>query len=242
MKLIKYFLIITLFTSTLSFSQNGEKNFIDQPFIEVTGQIETEIIPNEIYLNITLNEKDIKGKTSIEQQENQMISILKSLAIDLEKNLSILDFNGYYLKKLFAENDINKIKNYQLIINDGETLGKVYEALDRIDVSNISITKMSHSDIETYIRQAKLKAIKTAKEKAIQYANAIDQTIGKALFIQEIENSNNLLNALSGQANGIMIRGMNSNYSGRTNYENIQNLSYKPLTITATVLVKFSLI
>lgn len=76
MKITKSLLFI-IFFSTIAFAQNGEKNFIDQPYIEVTGHIETEIIPNEIYLNIVLNENDKKGKVSIEKQENQMISTLK---------------------------------------------------------------------------------------------------------------------------------------------------------------------
>ena len=65
------FMLSFLITS-FSFSQIGGKNFIDQPYIEVTGTIETEISPNEIYLNIVLNENNNKGKLSIEDQENQM--------------------------------------------------------------------------------------------------------------------------------------------------------------------------
>tara|TARA_R110002049_G_scaffold293731_2_gene478967 strand:+ start:14376 stop:15104 length:729 start_codon:yes stop_codon:yes gene_type:complete len=242
MKIIKHFLFIGLFATTLGFSQNGGKNFIDQPYIEVTGQVETEIIPNEIYLNITINENDKKGKISIEEQENQMIAILKSLSLDLDKNFSILDFNGHYKRKIFADNEVTKIKNYELIINNGETLGKVYEALDNIDISNISITKVSHSEIETYKREAKLKALKIAKLKANQYANAIGQTIGKALFIEERQNFNNSFNGLSGNVNGIMIRGASTNYSEKSSFEKIQDLNFKKIIITATVLAKFILI
>lgn len=240
MKNIRCFLFIGLFTTTISFSQNGEKNFIDQPYIEVTGEIETEIIPNEIYLNITLNENDKKGKISIEEQENQMISVLKSLSIDLNKNFSILDFNGYYKRKLFAENEVTKIKNYELIINDGETLSKVYEALDRIDISNISITKVSHSEIENYKREAKLNALKIAKEKATQYANAIDQSIGKALFINEIQNSLN--GNLYGNSLGVLNEVVVIGYGTESKKEKIHDLNFKPIIVKATVLAKFILI
>jgi len=238
MKITNHLFFALLFT-TLCFSQNGGKNFIDQPYIEVTGQIETEIIPNEIYLNIVLNENDKKGKISIEQQENQMIAVLKSLQIDLDKNFSVLDFNGYYKRKFLADDKVTKKKHYELIVSDGKTLGKIYQALDRIDVSNIYIIKTSHSDIEKIRRDTKLKALKVAKEKANDYATAIDQSIGKALFIQE-QNSTNF-SSLAGNANGIMIRGYGSSYGARTKQEKIQDLNIKSIIITASVMAKFSL-
>ncbi len=238
MKITNHLFFALLFT-IMSFSQNGQKNFIDQPYIEVTGQIETEIIPNEIYLNIELDENDKKGKISIEQQENQMIVVLKSLKIDVDKNFSILDFNGYYKRKFLGDDKVTKKKHYELIVNDGETLGKVYQALDRIDVSNIHITRTSHSDIEKIRRDTKLKALKAAKEKANDYAKAINQTIGRALFIQELSTNN--INSLNGNANGIMIRGYSSAYGARSKEYKIQDLNIKSITITASVMAKFSL-
>lgn len=234
----KNLLFATLFMTAISFSQNGEKNFIDQPYIEVTGKIETEITPDEIYLNITLNENDKKGKISIEKQENQMINTLKSLQIDLDKNFSILDFNGYYKRKFLADNEVSKTKSYELIINDGETLGKVYEALDRIDISNISIVKTSHTDIEKIRRETKLKALKAAKEKAKDYASAIGQTIGKALLITEHQNMNSAFYGSNANAlNEIVTVG----YGSRSKGEKIQNLNIKNIVVSASVSSKFAL-
>lgn len=236
---IKFMWLYTfLLFNAFSFSQNGEKNFIDQPYIDVTGTIETEIIPNEIYLNIVLNENDNKGKLSVEEQENQMLTVLKTLEIDLNKNFSILDFEGFYKRKLLADNEVTKTKKYQLIVNDGETLGKVYQALDRINISNISITKTSHSDIEKITRETKLKALIVAKEKANDYALVINQSIGKAIFIQEsqnIQNSNFYGNNL-GMLNEVIVTGY-----GASKREKIENLNFKKITVSATVSAKFIL-
>lgn len=239
MSLSKTLLIAFFLSTIISFSQNGTKNFIDQPYIEVTGTMEIEIVPNEIYLNILLNENDKKGKVSIETQENQMISILKTLGIDIDTQFSILDFNGYYERKFLSSNEVTKTKKYQLIVDSGECLGRVYEALDKIDISNISITKTSHTDIENIRRQTKLKALKIAKEKANDYANAIDQNIGKALFIQE-QNTN--INALTGYANGIQVRGYSSNYRAESLKTKIKDLNIKSIIVSETVLAKFTLI
>ncbi|TBN01855.1 SIMPL domain-containing protein [Hyunsoonleella flava] len=219
-----------------SFSQSGQKNFIDQPFIEVTGTVETEIIPNEIFLKIVLNENDKRGKLSIEKQENQMILTLKTLNINVDKNLSVLDFNGSYHRKFLGDNEVVKNKHYQLIVNDGKTLGEVYEALDACDISNISITKTSHTELETFRRETKLKALKTAKEKANDYTAAIGQTIGKAIFIQEISSNN--FNVLANQLNSI-----NSNYTQeyQSFARKIENLNLKPIILKETVMAKFIL-
>ncbi|PKQ43750.1 SIMPL domain-containing protein [Confluentibacter flavum] len=237
MKITRTLLIVSILISSISFSQNGEKNFIDQPYIEVTGDIETEVIPNEIYLNITLNEHAKKGKISVEEQENQMIAVLKSLNIDLEKNFSILDFDGYYQRKFLANNEVTKIKHYELIVNDGKTLGMAFEALDRIDISNISITKTDHSDIENIKRETKLRAVKVAKDKAANYAKAIDQGLGKALFIQEL---NNDVVSPFYKNNNFMLNEVVTVGFG-TEQEKIQDLNIKSITVKATVLTRFAL-
>ncbi|MGC6432483.1 MAG: SIMPL domain-containing protein [Jejuia sp.] len=233
-RLVLFFLLSI--SSLAIFAQNGTKNFIDQPYIEVTGTVETEIIPNEIFLKIILNENDKKGRLSIERQENQMISALKALKIDTNGKLSVLDFNGYYQRKFLGDNEVIKNKHYQLIVNDGKILGEVYEALDACDISNVSITKTSHTELEKFTRETKLKALKTAKEKANQYAEAINQNIGKALFIKEISSNN--INTLNNQLNGIT-----TNYSQEYQLfkRSIENLNLQPITLKETVMVKFIL-
>ncbi|MGY8910765.1 MAG: SIMPL domain-containing protein, partial [Flavobacteriales bacterium] len=46
-----------LFTSAILAQSTGQK-----PYIEVTGTAEIEIVPDEIYLDITLKERTEKGK------------------------------------------------------------------------------------------------------------------------------------------------------------------------------------
>ena len=227
--LLNTVLTFLLFT-TISFSQSGQKNFIDQPYIEVTGQVETEITPNEIYLRIVLNENDKKGRISIEKQENKMLAKLRQCDVDIEKQLSVEDFNGIYKRKFLGENRVTKIKHYQLLIYDGKTLARVYQELDAIDVSNISIIKVDHSEIEAYKRETKIKALKVAKQKAEDYANAINQSVGKALFIQESSNIYRVSNML--------VDNVSKSYDSQ---ESIADLDIKKIKITENVLAKFIL-
>ena len=55
----------------LSFLGQAQDNLSARPFIEITGTSETFVVPDEIYLQITLLERmEGKEKITIERQEN----------------------------------------------------------------------------------------------------------------------------------------------------------------------------
>lgn len=232
MKINLYTLIAAFLLYGFTYAQSGTKNFIDQPYIEVTGHAEMEITPDEIYLRIILNENDKKGRISIEKQENQLLAKLRQCDIDIDKQLTVEDFDGNYKRKFLAANELTKIKRYQLLVYDGETLAKVYQELDKIDVSNISIIKVDHSEIEKFKRETKLKALKIAKQKASDYAQVIDQSIGKALYIQESSNQYQMSHAL-GYANASVRK-----YDA---LEAVNDIDVKKIVISERVLTKFIL-
>lgn len=67
---MKKILILSLILlSAKSFSQT--KNFLDLPYIETSAKVDTLVVPDKIYLNIMVTEKDTKGKISVEEQEKK---------------------------------------------------------------------------------------------------------------------------------------------------------------------------
>lgn len=239
MKILIISIQIFLFSTICLFSQNAQKNFIDEPYIEVTGKVETEITPNEITISIILNENDKRGKISIEKQEQQLISSLKSIGIDTGKQLSVKDYAGNYLKRFLAKNEVSKIKYLELLVSDSQFLSKVYRVCDTLEISNISIIKVSHSDIENLRRQNKIEALKVAKTKASDYANAVSQKIGKAIHIKEDSNDN--LNFLAN--NSIKIRGNSSSiYNSDSKNEYYKTPGFRKIKLIASISVKFKLI
>lgn len=183
-----FFALVILLTPELYAQQGCEKNFIDQNYIEVTGKAEMKIIPDMIYLSIVINENDVKK--SVELKEYQMIKVLQELGIDVVKNLKVGDLDSDFKSKIFKK-DIVKSKTYQLLVNDAETAANVVAKLEEIDISNISVAKVDHSKIEQFRREVKVNATKVAKEKASDLAQAVGQNIGRALYIQELNNYQN---------------------------------------------------
>jgi len=92
-------------------------------------------------------------------------------------------------------------------LNDSKTVGKVFQELEEIGISNISITKTDHSDIQSFKTLVKTNAIKAAKEKAKSLTNAIDQNIGKVIYIEETNfQVYGLANHVAGLASNIKVK------------------------------------
>ena len=174
----------------MGFAQIEVKPLLSTPYIEVTGEGEMEIIPDEIYLQFTLKERyDGKDKINIEDLEKKLKQKLRSSGIDLEK-LSIADADADFVTIKRKKKDVLASKDYVLKVSSTSELAKVWEVLDDVDVANAFIKQVDHSKMDEYEKEVKIKAVKNAKEKAAYLLNAVGQQVGKALFIQERENYN----------------------------------------------------
>ncbi|HET9569954.1 MAG TPA: SIMPL domain-containing protein [Bacteroidales bacterium] len=177
-------------TAMVSNAQTGEKNFIDKPYIEVTGKAEMQVTPDRIYMSIGINEKDSKGKIVLAQTEKEMIAKLKALGIDTKKDLSIKDMSSNFKKYWVRGSDILTSKEYQLLVTSAQMAGTVMQELEKIGISNVVIEQVDHSQMEQFRKEVKIKAIKAARDKATDMAMAIGQTAGKAIYIQEVDFGN----------------------------------------------------
>ena len=177
-------LLLTLALITKSYAQTTVKQD-EKPFIEVTGIKEMEIIPDEIYIGIVIREKmEDKIKISIEDQELKLKESLKSLGIDLA-NLSLSDANADYLKIRWKTKDVLLQKDYVLKVGNATTVGKVYLELEKLEIKDAFIAKVTHSQIENLRKEARIAAIKDAKEKADYLLAAIGEQTGKPMVVVE---------------------------------------------------------
>ncbi len=229
-------LMILMFTPLLTSAQTGDKNFIDQNYIEVAGKSELQITPDLIYIKVLINEKDNKNKTSLSDKEGAMISKLKDIGIDINKDLLIKDISSNFKYYWLSKNEILLSKEYQVIVRDGKTASRIFIELENIGISNVSIDKLDHSSIEKYRKEVKIEAIKAAKEKAEALSNAIGQKVGRAIFIQELEN--NYQNGTPGSSNRILIRGASSLYGSRAPEPEID---FEKIILEYSIICRFEL-
>ena len=224
------FIVATFFTLT-SFSQT--KNFLDQPYIEVAGNADTLVTPNKITLRIVLSEKDTRDRISVEELEMKMVDGLKSIGINTEDKLTISDMVSNYKTYLLRQKDILKTKEYQLIVSDAATLSKVFLQLENLGISNTSIEKVEHTELEALKNACRTKAIEHAKQKALALVKPLSQKVGNALFIAD--NEGVMANPYQERMYGMQLKTMAAD-----SYEP-PKLDFKKIQVAAGVNVRFVL-
>jgi len=229
---MRTFMIGLAILFSLSLYAQAEKNFIDQNYIEVTGHSDMEIAPDEIYMKILVNERDVKGKT-LAEIEKSMISKLQEIGIDVTKDLAVKDVSSNFKNYWILKTDIVLSKEYQLRVHDAKTAGKVIVELQQLGISNVSIDHIDNSKIEDFRRQVKVKAIQSAQEKAQALSEAIHQTIGRAIYIQEL--NYNPYNYLQAQPLNMTVRRIADNTLVEPDIE------FQKIKLDYSILVRFEL-
>jgi uncharacterized protein YggE len=158
--------------------------------IEVTGAAEQEITPDEIYVGISLQEymTTNKKKVSIEELEKQLQSAVMKAGIantDFTIN-NISSYQNYWEKKknpMFLAS-----KQYTLKVKDLTKLNDIISAVDQRGIASTNVESYTHSKLETYKKDLKVKALQNAKDKAASLLSGIGEKMGGAIDIQEIYN------------------------------------------------------
>ena len=213
------------------------KNFIDKPYLETTAIVDTLVIPNRIYLSILITEKDTRGRTSVEELENKMNAKLNSLGIDTKKQLTLSDVTSNFKNYFLKGKDVLKNKAYTLLVYDAKTAGKVIVGLESIKISNVRLSKTEYSKIEQLKIELKQKAVVKAKIQAESMLKPLNQNLGKAIYISDL--NSNITSMLQGKATGIQIRGYSSNYQARE-YDPI-DIEFEKIKIESVVTIKFGI-
>jgi uncharacterized protein len=226
-----------LISSPAIFAQTGEKNFIDQNYIEVTGKAEMEVAPDEIYIRILISEKDAKSK-ELAVTEKAMLDKLKEIGFDLSKDLSVKDQMSNFQYYWLAKADVQLSKTYELVAHDAASAGRVFIELQKLGISNVSIEKVESSKITEYRRAVKIAAIQAAREKAQALAEAINQETGKAIFIQEQDNDNIIYSANSMQTSNIVVRGFKN---GNDLNSSEPEVEFEKINLEYSIFVRFEL-
>ncbi|MFY9310808.1 MAG: SIMPL domain-containing protein [Bacteroidia bacterium] len=220
-------------------AQTFDKN--EQPYIEVSGTAEKLIIPDEIYISITLYDRYVhntREKVSVEEQEVKLKEAIKTQGISLT-NLYLADATSDVVKVQWKKPELITKKNYTLKISDALTLGKIYSELDKLQIQDAHISKVSHSKMDSLKREVKIAAIKVAKQKADYLLEAIGEQTGKPLIVRDSDPA-----YYSGETNIYVNNSYSaSNYTDASKLKTEENstLQFQKIKIVSTTYVKFSI-
>lgn len=208
-------------------------------FIEITGTSETELVPDELYITITLLERmDGKEKITIDKQEADLKQNIKELGLDLS-NLTLNSADADYGKVRKSTKDVLVQKSYLLKVGGADVLSKVYERLDRINAHDAYISRYTHSKILDFQKENRIKAIKAAKEKVDYLLGALGQQAGKPLEIREVDNYVED-NPPRPYGQGRMVAQSLSNVAFYA--ESSPEMSFRKIKIRASFMVKYEIL
>ncbi len=170
-------------------AQNDNQN--NRRTINVTGNAEMEITPDEIYVQVELREYDKKGngKVDIEFIKNNFIKAVTGVGIS-DTNITVQSYQGWdgnywWYKKNKKNPDLKASITYLVKLPNTKKMDQLVEKLDDEATQNFFISKVAHSKEKEFKKQLKMDAVKNAKEKAIYLSAAIGETIGAAITINE---------------------------------------------------------
>lgn len=232
MKTLKTIVSMWLITAALPlFGQATSENITDKAVIEITGTAERDIVPDEIYITITIKERhEGKKKISIEDQEKNFKQALKSINVSLD-DLSLDDANANYISVKWRKKDVITKTEYTLKVENTLMLGKVFKKLDELNILGAYVSRVSHSKILEFKKEVRIDAIKAAKEKADYLLDAIGEETGKPLKINEVTHNNLMANSLNVRSSEM--------YNG--NISNSFTLQFKKIKLQSSIYVKFEI-
>lgn len=154
--------------------------------IETSVNVKKEVIPDEIFISITINEKDNKGNVSVEEQQKQMIKALASLGIDTKEALTVDNMGSTLKENTLRKDNIFISKRYTLKVSKAKDASSAIQALKEIDIAQAFVSRVAISDsLEREVKnQLLVEAAQKAQENASILASAVGRKAGKAIYIQ----------------------------------------------------------
>ncbi|MFT6331716.1 MAG: hypothetical protein ACJAW3_000033 [Lentimonas sp.] len=199
--------VVTSFCFATLAIQSGNKTSKPKSNITITaiGEAEVESVPDIAHINLTIEDQDLETALAQEKINNKA----KKLAVKLEKmgidekdivstsyqvapkyESVIQECRKDYCPSKYKIVGYKASQQIKIKIRKIDLTGKVVSAIGKIGINKISGPNFEVSDDEKFKSQARILAIKNAKHKAIEIAQALEMELGE--IVKFNENNNNL--------------------------------------------------
>ncbi len=160
--------------------------------IEVYGNAEREITPNEIFFSITLKEylNDGKNKVTIDELERELYSAVRKVGVSDEdfqvQDVAGYNYDWYWRGRKKEREEFLATKQYRVKFKDLNEINRLFAYVDAKGIQSSNVEGYSHSDIEEIRKELKIEALKNAKDKADYLLDGIKEGLGEIIEVQEI--------------------------------------------------------
>jgi hypothetical protein len=178
--------------------------------ITVSGESEISVVPDRLSFSISLynNNDDIKeAKSDNDVKLEKVKDVLKLFGLDNDDiEVSSFDISPVYKDQY----NFDKIESYKvsrslkITLDDLDIYDQLIEALINAEIDRFSQARYIYSEREQAAKQARLKALEKARQKATEMTQALDLKLGRVLKIGEGEFEYNPFDHAFGSANVVM--------------------------------------
>ena len=194
MKTTTILVLLTLLAGTATFAQQTINIPNSVKKIEVSGSAEMEVVPDEIYIGITLQEyyNKQKEKVDIDAISKNFLGICEKAGIGKDRievqNMSGFDNTSWWYKRRKKEQpDLLQSTSYTVKFTTPAEVDKLVNLLDDNATQNIYVSKTSSSKEKEYRKQLKIQSLQNAKVKAEYLLQGIGEKAGSVLYVKEMD-------------------------------------------------------
>lgn len=177
---MKHYFILFSLISTMAIAQN------QTPTVEVVGEGIVYATPNMVNISISIEKEGLDLK-NLRQKNGEAVAQVLQL---LSKELPMENFQTSYVS--LYKDDYNKLNKYRVVQNinikleDISKYDNLMNAIFDAGVNRIDGISFGVKNKEKLLQEARVAAIDDARKKALLYAVSLDQNIGKAIQIREV--------------------------------------------------------
>ena len=177
---MKHYFVLFSLISTMAIAQN------QTPTVEVIGEGIVYATPDMVNISISIEKEGLDLK-NLRQKNGEAVAQVLQL---LSKELPMENFQTSYVS--LYKDDYNKLNKYRVVQNinikleDISKYDNLMNAIFDAGVNRIDGISFGVKNKEKLLQEARVAAIDDARKKALLYAVSLDQNIGKAIQIKEV--------------------------------------------------------
>ena len=177
---MKHYFVLFSLISTMAIAQN------QTPTVEVIGEGIVYATPDMVNIYISIEKEGLDLK-NLRQKNGEAVAQVLQL---LSKELPMENFQTSYVS--LYKDDYNKLNKYRVVQNinikleDISKYDNLMNAIFDAGVNRIDGISFGVKNKEKLLQEARIAAIDDARKKALLYAVSLDQNIGKAIQIKEV--------------------------------------------------------
>lgn len=156
------------------------QDVIERPFIEVVGQSERLVTPDEIYMNVLLTADKVDEYQMLEMKVMKELLTLGLSADDI----TLADAQGNEVSSWFK----SSFETQRLLlvkVSSATMVGDVIDGLREKGVTDVMVARVDYSSEEQLLNKLRVEAMQNAKLKSKLMLASVDAKLGMPISVKE---------------------------------------------------------